>query len=116
MPIYEYKCERDGTFEEWQSFSDAPLTACPKCGSPVERVFSTGVGLVFKGSGWYITDYQRAGQAEWKESKAETKPEAKPDAKAQPPAPGTAGEGGGPTSPASSPPPSAGSAGGGATK
>lgn len=57
MPTYEYVCEEcDHVFEEFQSMTDDPLTECPKCGGPVRRVIHGGAGLVFKGSGFYITD------------------------------------------------------------
>ena len=55
MPTYVYQCETFGQFEQWQSFKDEPLTACPTCGSPVRRVI-TPAPIVFKGSGWYSTD------------------------------------------------------------
>lgn len=60
MPIYTYRCRKCGhTFEELiLKQSDVP-TACPTCGGEVERTFSGSVGLVFKGSGFYITDYAR---------------------------------------------------------
>lgn len=57
MPIYEYECERcHHRFEIMQKFSDRPLKKCEKCGGPVQKVLSAP-GLVFKGSGWYVTDY-----------------------------------------------------------
>lgn len=57
MPIYEYKCEACAhTFEIIQKFSDEPITSCVACSGPVHRVLSPP-GLVFKGSGWYVTDY-----------------------------------------------------------
>jgi len=56
MPIYSYKCTKcDHHFEVRQRFSDDPLTECPVCGSPVRKVI-TPVGIVFKGSGFYVTD------------------------------------------------------------
>ena len=67
MPTYEYSCERcDGTFELVQSMRDAPLKECPKelCRQKkwghgkVKRLIGTGAGLIFKGSGFYITDYR----------------------------------------------------------
>ncbi|HHW03019.1 MAG TPA: zinc ribbon domain-containing protein [Thermoanaerobacterales bacterium] len=57
MPTYEYRCEQCGDFEQEQSIKDAPLNACPTCGRPVKRLISSNVGLVFKGSGFHITDY-----------------------------------------------------------
>jgi putative FmdB family regulatory protein len=59
MPTYQYLCKDCGhTFEEFQSITDDPLTVCPKCGGEVHRVISGGAGLIFKGSGFYITDYR----------------------------------------------------------
>jgi putative FmdB family regulatory protein len=56
MPIYSYKCTKcDHRFELRQHFSDDPVTECPVCGSPVRKVI-TPVGIVFKGSGFYVTD------------------------------------------------------------
>jgi putative FmdB family regulatory protein len=63
MPIYEYRCENGHEFEEIQSMSDDPVTACPECGAPVERVFHP-VAVHFKGSGFYSTDYASKGKAE----------------------------------------------------
>ncbi len=61
MPTYEYKCKTCGdAFEEYQSIKADPLTQCKKegCAGPVERLFSAGAGFLFKGSGFYITDYR----------------------------------------------------------
>lgn len=60
MPTYEYRCEKGHEFEAFQRMSDPPLTECPECGAGAERRISAGTGLVFKGSGFYITDYKRA--------------------------------------------------------
>lgn len=59
MPTYEYKC-RDCAekFDEFQKITDPPLTRCPFCGGDVDRVISGGSGIMFKGSGFYITDYR----------------------------------------------------------
>lgn len=61
MPTYEYKCpDCDFQFEEFQSIVSEPITVCPKCrGTNVKRLINGGVGLIFKGSGFYITDYGR---------------------------------------------------------
>lgn len=56
MPTYEYKCEQCGQFDFWQSIKDDALSACPTCGSPVKRLISRNVGIIFKGSGFYVTD------------------------------------------------------------
>jgi putative FmdB family regulatory protein len=58
MPTYEYRCSAGHQFEQVQRMSEAPLEACPQCGAPAERLLSAGVGLLFKGSGFYITDYR----------------------------------------------------------
>jgi putative FmdB family regulatory protein len=57
VPIYEYECERcQHRLEIMQRFRDRPLKKCEECGGPVHKVLSAP-GLVFKGSGWYVTDY-----------------------------------------------------------
>jgi putative FmdB family regulatory protein len=60
MPTYEYQCEAcQHNFDEFQSFSDKPLKKCPKCGKlKLRRVFGTGAAILFKGSGFYQTDYR----------------------------------------------------------
>lgn len=58
MPTYEYRCANGHLFEQFQRISDPPLEACPQCGAGAERVLSGGAGLLFKGSGFYITDYR----------------------------------------------------------
>ncbi|MCX7895628.1 MAG: hypothetical protein N2447_06725 [Thermoanaerobaculum sp.] len=61
MPLYEYACSQCGVHTEVMQRVDAPpLAACPSCGGPVRKVFAPPA-LQFKGSGWYITDYARAG-------------------------------------------------------
>jgi putative FmdB family regulatory protein len=63
VPTYEYRCPKCSTeFERSQKITAKPGARCPKCGARAERLMSGGVGLVFKGSGFYITDYGRAGQ------------------------------------------------------
>jgi putative FmdB family regulatory protein len=57
MPIYTYRCENCGVqFERQQSFNDEPLKRCPECNKDKLRKVITPAGIVFKGSGWYITD------------------------------------------------------------
>lgn len=59
MPTYTYQCEQcKYQFEEFQKMSDAPLTTCPTCNGKVHRLITGGSGLIFKGSGFYITDYK----------------------------------------------------------
>jgi len=62
MPIYEYECSAcKHRFERSQRFSDAALTECPDCGGSVRRVIFPA-GVVFKGSGWYITDSRKSSE------------------------------------------------------
>lgn len=58
MPTYEYRCPNGHEFEEFQRMSDPPVASCPVCGAEAERLLSAGAGLIFKGSGFYITDYR----------------------------------------------------------
>src|ERR671926_353773 len=63
MPTYVYACDTCGAhFEQFQSFKDEPLRTCPSCAGAVRRVFQP-VGIVFKGSGWYITDSRKSSSA-----------------------------------------------------
>ncbi len=60
MPTYEYECTQCGqTFDAFQSISAAPLTSCPRCQGKVRRLIGGGMGVIFKGSGFYTTDYKR---------------------------------------------------------
>ncbi|HEX8524936.1 MAG TPA: FmdB family zinc ribbon protein [Tepidisphaeraceae bacterium] len=117
MPTYEYRCEACGhEFEQFQSITAAPIKKCPKCAkNKVKRLISTGAGLIFKGSGFYITDYRdssysdkaksesgatggdaksngeatksetKAADTKTTETKAEAKPKAEPKPKAEKP-------------------------------
>jgi len=59
MPTYEYKCRECGkVFEEFQLITEPPVKECKFCGGEVKRLISGGCGLLFKGSGFYITDYR----------------------------------------------------------
>ncbi len=85
MPTYEYKCPNGHVFEKvFPKMTDRRRERCPQCGKRAERVISGGVGLVFKGSGFYVTDYKRAGEKKTDEGEAkpaaEPKTESKPDA------------------------------------
>jgi len=64
MPLYEYECDANGHHFEiiQKSFSDPPPERCPTCGSPVHKLMSSPA-IQFKGTGWYITDYARKGDA-----------------------------------------------------
>ena len=85
MPTYEYACPKCGhEFEHFQSMRDAPLTKCPKCKKAgVKRLVGGGAGLIFKGTGFYITDYKtkkgtphKEGGGEAKAATGESKPAA----------------------------------------
>jgi len=58
MPTYEYRCPNGHAFEVFQKMSDDPGASCPECGADAERKLSGGAGFLFKGDGFYITDYR----------------------------------------------------------
>ncbi|HUI10561.1 MAG TPA: zinc ribbon domain-containing protein [Bacteroidota bacterium] len=93
MPTYEYLCRHCGhTFEEFQSMTEEPLVRCPKCGTDaLARVMGTGGGVIFKGSGFYLTDYKK------KDEGKGTAPKGKPASRGGDPPPAT-------SPPAASPP------------
>jgi putative FmdB family regulatory protein len=62
MPTYEYQCPDGHRFEKFQKMTDKPRAKCPVCGKSATRKISGGAGLVFKGSGFYITDYGKDGK------------------------------------------------------
>ena len=65
MPTYEYKCLAcDTQFEKFQGITAPPIEECPECSGKVKRLISAGAGLIFKGSGFYITDYRSEGYKE----------------------------------------------------
>lgn len=76
MPIYEYKCDNCGyLFEELQSMMEDSLVTCPKCGKDtLKRLIGAGSGIIFKGSGFYLTDYKNK-----KSSHTDTQAKDKPD-------------------------------------
>ena len=75
MPTYEFRCPNGHTFERfYRSIGTSEAqTACPECGAMAERIMSGGAGLVFKGSGFYLTDYGK--NAHQKKGPAESKPD-----------------------------------------
>jgi putative FmdB family regulatory protein len=58
MPTYEYECPQGHTFEAFQKMTDEPVAKCPECGKKARRKISGGAGFLFKGEGFYITDYR----------------------------------------------------------
>ncbi len=92
MPIYEYRCEKCGDFEQMQRITDPALERCPTCRRKVRRLISN-TSFQLKGSGWYVTDYARSGsgngakkdggEAGKTETKAESTSETKSDAASQ---------------------------------
>ncbi|MCL4425161.1 MAG: zinc ribbon domain-containing protein [Firmicutes bacterium] len=63
MPTYDYYCERCGSFEFQQRITEPALTRCPRCGGEVKRLVSRNVNIVFKGSGFYVTDNRSSSAA-----------------------------------------------------
>ena len=85
MPTYEYACQKCGyEFEQFQSMRDEPLKKCPKCKKAgLKRLVGGGAGLIFKGTGFYITDYKNKSGGK-KDSGGESKPAESPPAAAKP--------------------------------
>lgn len=90
MPTYEYICEKCGhSFELFQRMTEEPEKECPECNGPVRRVIGAGAGLLFKGEGFYITDYrskdyQDKAKAEKSAADPASKPKEKSDKKDSP--------------------------------
>lgn len=81
MPTYEYECQKcNHRFEKFQSITEAPVKTCPKCKGRVKRLLGTGSGIIFKGSGFYATDYRSSGytSAAKAESSSSKESKAKP--------------------------------------
>lgn len=79
MPTYEYRCPECGNeFEKFGRMSDPPVQECPQCHAQAQRRISGGAGLVFKGSGFYITDYRGDGYKKAAESDKGGSPSSSP--------------------------------------
>ncbi len=90
MPTYDYRCTAcEHEFEEFQSMSAKPLKKCPQCGKlKLERLIGTGAGVIFKGSGFYETDYRsesykKAAKADSESGKSESKSDSKTESKTE---------------------------------
>src|SRR4051812_15347354 len=96
MPTYEYQCPEGHAFDKFQKMTDKPRAKCPTCGKAATRKISGGAALVFKGTGFYITDYGKDGKGPRKPesekpaaetnaepAKADAKPAAKSETKAE---------------------------------
>ena len=94
MPTYEYACQKCGyEFEQFQSMRVAPIKKCPKCKKAgLKRLVGGGAGLIFKGTGFYITDYKNKSGGK-KDSGGESKPAESKPAEAKPAAAKPAGGG-----------------------
>jgi putative FmdB family regulatory protein len=100
MPTYEYECQKCGhIFDEFQSIKAPPAAVCPKegCGGEAKRRFSPGAGFIFKGSGFYSTDYRS--ESYKKAAKAESSPSSSASSSGNDKSVGSA------ATPAASPPP-----------
>jgi len=86
MPTYAYRCKSCGhEFEEFQKISDEPIRICPKCKKEsVVRIIGSGAGLVFKGSGFYLTDYKKSSTSSAGPSSSSEKPTSKKEKPATP--------------------------------
>jgi putative FmdB family regulatory protein len=93
MPTYDYQCDAcDHKFEEFQSFSEPVLTKCPACGKKkLRRLFGTGAGIIFKGSGFYETDYRSDSYKQAAKADQDKAPEKAGDAKSD--SKGSSGDG-----------------------
>ncbi len=78
MPTYDYECTKCGhTFELFQSMTEKPKKRCPECGGALRRLIGPGAGMIFKGSGFYATDYRSPSYKEQKHKESGEKPKAK---------------------------------------
>ncbi len=92
MPTYEYECKKCGNFELFQSIKDDKLKRCPTCKGAVKRLMGSGAGIIFKGSGFYQTDYRSSSYNSG--AKADTAPSSTPAATPAPSPSPVTGSGG----------------------
>lgn len=112
MPTYEYRCPNEHEFELFQKMSDEPRAECPECGEESERILSGGAGVLFKGEGFYATDY-RSEEYRKKASAEKEKKEGKEEGSGASGGDGEGAEAGGSdSSPSSSSPPPSGTSSG----
>lgn len=82
MPTYEYECLKCGhRFEVFQKMTDLPRKRCPKCRGKVRRLVGSGAGMIFKGTGFYATDYRSQSYKDQKKKESGTAPKAKDESK-----------------------------------
>ncbi len=75
MPTYEYKCLKcNKKFEIFQSMKDEPIKKCPDCNGEVKRLIGTGAGTIFKGTGFYQTDYKNSSKTSDSKESTKAKP------------------------------------------
>ena len=84
MPTYEYQCAKGHAFEAFQKISERPKSRCPQCGARATRIISGGAGLIFKGAGFYITDYGKDGKGPRKDAPEGPAPDKSPSQAAAP--------------------------------
>ena len=85
MPTYDYVCEKCGDrFEHFQKMSSEPLTVCEKCGGHLKRLIGSGMGIIFKGSGFYCTDYRKGGSSGGAKGESKSEPAKSEPAKSEP--------------------------------
>jgi putative FmdB family regulatory protein len=76
MPTYEYECTAcHYRFEKFQSIKDDPLSTCPECQGSVKRLIGGGIGIIFKGSGFYTTDYKKSSSISGPSNNNKNKPD-----------------------------------------
>jgi putative FmdB family regulatory protein len=82
MPTYEYECQECGkTFEKFHKMTEKPRVKCPHCGGKTKKLIGTGAGIIFKGEGFYATDYRSKEYKEAKKKEVELPPELKSELK-----------------------------------